>query len=629
MSTPGAGHVAGSQFTGQTDPAQTGKVTSGSMFGVGAEAKAQASASFQGYNNDPASQASQGVYFMDKNAPMPGKLSSSDPMFTRSVPTDVFASSSATACQQSTSTINQSQTQEHQCIQSYTPYTLSCSSQTTVVDGGTELACVSQSFRCIPGGGSCCNISISCNSSNSANVTYSDCCGSSWTRTATSADFAAGVQINPAGAKLTCDAGGACREDFVNYYCNSTYSIGATPNYACPTNYTLSGTTCSQQVTQSQAADIASYSCPAGYTNNNNGTCSQQVTNTQSATVSYSCPAGYTNNNNGTCSQQVTQSQAADIAGYSCPAGYTNNNDGTCSQVFIYSQAASISGETCPAGTTNNGSGICVSSRVTYVTATTGNTCPTTQPDNYVYRSDLGKCYSAYWNSEFGRCLNSMTPQCMNACCNAAYGRKRTVTPTVSSMCPGNTADTTYTNNGNGTCTQTTTTTSAAQPNYVCPTNYTLSGSTCSTQVTNTQSATGSAYSCPAGFTLSGSTCSRQVLSTQSATVSYSCPAGYTLSGTTCSQQVTNTQSATVSAYSCPVGFTLSGSTCSRQVTNTQGATISSYSCPDGYLLTGTSCMKSAGIATYNSVAYFSLGVKQLWTVTKTDNCAALAALVP
>jgi hypothetical protein len=39
--------------------------------------------------------------------------------------------------------------------------------------------------------------------------------------------------------------------------------------------------------------------------------------------------------------------------------------------------------------------------------------------------------------------------------------------------------------------------------------------------------------------------------------------------------------------------------------------------------------MKSAGIATYNSVAYFSLGVKQLWTVTKTDNCAALAALVP
>jgi conjugal transfer mating pair stabilization protein TraN len=302
MSTPGAGHVAGSQFTGQTDPAQTGKVTSGSMFGVGAEAKAQAKASFQGYNNDRASQASQGVYFMDKNAPMPGKLSSSDPMFNRAVPTDVFASSSVTACQQSTSTINQSQTQEHQCIQSYTPYTLSCSSQTTVVDGGTELACVTQSFRCIPGGGSCCNISISCNSSNSANVTYSDCCGSTWTRTATSADFAAGVQINPAGAKLTCDAGGSCREDFVNYYCNSTYSIGATPNYACPTNFTLSGSTCSQQVTQSQAADVASYSCPAGTTNNGNGTCTQTSTSTVGATTVYTCPSGYTSNGNGTCS---------------------------------------------------------------------------------------------------------------------------------------------------------------------------------------------------------------------------------------------------------------------------------------------------------------------------------------
>jgi len=39
--------------------------------------------------------------------------------------------------------------------------------------------------------------------------------------------------------------------------------------------------------------------------------------------------------------------------------------------------------------------------------------------------------------------------------------------------------------------------------------------------------------------------------------------------------------------------------------------------------------MKSSGIGNYNAVASFTLGVKQLWTVTKSDNCAALAAMVP
>src|SRR3546814_9260984 len=79
--------------------------------------------------------------------------------------------------------------------------------------------------------------------------------------------------------------------------CSKTETQPATPNYSCPTDFTLSGTTC----TKTYPAQ-PNYSCPANYTLSGT-TCS--MTLSLPARVTMVCPPGATEQN-GTRSEEHT-----------------------------------------------------------------------------------------------------------------------------------------------------------------------------------------------------------------------------------------------------------------------------------------------------------------------------------
>jgi hypothetical protein len=80
--TQGPQNVWGGAYTGQADAGQTSKATSGTLFGVGNQARSQANSGFQGYSNSRDKQSNDAVYFLDKNPILKPTLSVQDPMFS-------------------------------------------------------------------------------------------------------------------------------------------------------------------------------------------------------------------------------------------------------------------------------------------------------------------------------------------------------------------------------------------------------------------------------------------------------------------------------------------------------------------------------------------------------------------
>jgi hypothetical protein len=139
--------------------------------------------------------------------------------------------------------------------------------------------------------------------STSVPVTYS--CPSGSTLSGQSCVTVTGGQTSTIAATATkaCPAG---YSNFLNLWCyKSGYAnTGLVTTYSCPTNYSLSGTSCSitSAVSTTTAPAAATYSCPTGSTlNPSNNTCSA-VTSTP-AIKTYSCPVGYIlNTTDDTCS---------------------------------------------------------------------------------------------------------------------------------------------------------------------------------------------------------------------------------------------------------------------------------------------------------------------------------------
>ena len=218
---------------------------------------------------------------------------------------------------------------------------------------------------------------------------------------------------------------------------------------SCPAGYTLSGSTCTE--TLSQAA-TATYSCPAGYTLSGSSCVDAAST---AATVTYSCPAGYSLSGT-SCSETVT---AAATVSYSCPSGYT------------------LSGTNCAETSEEPATRACAIGAVASPSASH-------TPAPAVQQCPVGETLSytcpAGWTLQGADCSKTTT---------------QAATATYS--CPAG-----YALSGT-TCSETLT--QAATASDSCPAGYSLSGSTC--VETLTLSATVS-YSCPAGYTLTGTTCS-------------------------------------------------------------------------------------------------------------------------
>jgi len=243
----------------------------------------------------------------------------------------------------------------------------------------------------------------------------------------------------------------------------TTSTSAATPNYSCPTGYSLSGTAC---VYSSSNPATPVYACPAGFTLSGT-TCSGS--STTAATSSWDCkgygslqplsgsPSGYY------CVARALPPQNSDA----CPdiaaslyglayAGYrqTSNTTGTC-------YVGPVAKYSCPAGATLS-----------------GTTCTTS-----VTQAATVSSYTCSAGTLSGT-------NCVTSSSTAA---------SVTYSCPAGQQL------SGATCTASNTSTVAGTPYYSCPAGYTLSGTSCSISGTATQAATAS-FSCASG-TLSGVNC--------------------------------------------------------------------------------------------------------------------------
>ena len=131
--TPGASNIWGSTYTGAADATLTKKQDSSSLIGIGNEARSDAVSSFQGYNANRDTQASQATYFLDRNPVLKPQISPTDPMLNTSNVTGSagFGSSTQKVCSQETTT-PQRKGQEFSCFQSYLPYVVTCTTKANV-----------------------------------------------------------------------------------------------------------------------------------------------------------------------------------------------------------------------------------------------------------------------------------------------------------------------------------------------------------------------------------------------------------------------------------------------------------------------------------------------------------------
>lgn len=138
--TPGPTNVWGAGYTAQPDTTQTNKVNSGSMVGIGNQARTEATTSFKGYTGARADQASQATYFLDKNPILKPIISSTDPLFnTTNLQNAVFSSQSSTICQQEVVKTKTDPDEIFKCLQSYSPYKLTCArTMSPICEGGGD-----------------------------------------------------------------------------------------------------------------------------------------------------------------------------------------------------------------------------------------------------------------------------------------------------------------------------------------------------------------------------------------------------------------------------------------------------------------------------------------------------------
>jgi RHS repeat-associated protein len=382
------------------------------------------------------------------------------------------------------------------------------------------------------------------NTSVAANVTYS--CPAGQTLSGTNC-IGVNNTSTPANASYSCAAGATLTGSGSSSTCTTTTTASANLGYSCPSNATLSGTSC---VFIQTTAATPNYSCPAGKTVSGTNCIGST---TSAATVNYSCPSGYSLSGT-SCTATTTQPASYST---SCPAGANYVPPNTTAGLGMNS-------------TYNFPYGTCTGA-VSHPAGMTTSAACTSSFSGLVWTGRFGAVGSSW------RCAYVAPYQCPagSTLSGASCLTTTTVAATPNYSCPSGTLS-------GSSCVITTS--SAATVSYSCPSGQTLSGTSC---VNTTTSAATANYSCSTG-TLSGSNCVTQ--SSTAATIRYTCAAG-TLQGTNCLLS-NNTLVPASASYVCATG-TLSGTSC---VVTTSVAAQASYSCPSGQTLSGTQCVAAGTV---------------------------------
>jgi hypothetical protein len=623
----GSDNVWGTSYTGTADSTLTDKATNPSLIGIGNSAKNASVSGFTSYNNNRADQANQSNYFIARNPIDKPPLTQTDPLAVAaysSVNDPGFNSSTNKNCQQQTVTETRDNSTLYTCLESYIPYTISCSTLSDV------------SFVSVPGPDIAATIdSYSCPASSGTTVTTLN--GTNCTSTTTS--------TNSATTNYTCPNGGTVSG--VNCVLRElTTPTAGTATVSCPPGEVLTD------------PGATNYSCAAGETKNG-VSCSKVTTNTTPATVNYSCSTGQVLS--GTNCVTSTTSSATPV--YSCASGVFNGS--VCVTTGSYAATAtqpcaSFKGyhwdyggpapdvmDFCTASflgcsglnttdTNNNLQRICVPA----------SGCPvgTSQKNNWspYYRNAWGQSPSCAITSSIFTCPDGSAPS-GSTCTSSSVS-----SPTISYSCPGGSVL------SGATCTSTTN--APATIAYSCVVGVMdANGISCTESITNTHLATSSTtpgtcvkttttitdpsvlttdtatgtcaanqvltpastnYTCPTGTSLSGSQCIQPPGKTSAAAINYSCNAGDTLNGVSCAHTTTNTTPATAN-YSCSTGQILSGTTC---VASTTQSAVTNYYCGSG-TLSGGSCVTNTSYQATGSYSANCANVNKSYYDNSLQRC--------
>lgn len=374
---------------------------------------------------------------------------------------------------------------------------------------------------------------------------------------------------------------------------SGSYMVYADPltkvdNLKCPTGYTSNGSQCVKTYNASVVSSSGQFTCQDGYTLS--GTkCFKTYSATYNAgNSSYSCPSGYTLSGT-TCHKSYSASYQSGGTSYYCPNG--GIPQGTkC--VYTASYKAGTTTYTCPYGTKSGTN--CVYPASTS-SGTTNYTCPYGRQDgsNCIYNATNNPTYGAWYVVEtysdtFTRATYS------NATEKLVYnGITYKFTCGTPSKCPTKAAHYNYTKYRR-----------SINNNYSCPSYGAKSDGKGNCIFAATKTSSGGGKYCPNG-NISGNNCVFPATKTTSGGIYY-CPYTGSLDSTGKRCTYNASKSTGTGKYYCPNGGTLNNKTCVISIAATKKSGSGTYTCPSGGDLSGSICRISVNATRGNGSTVLS-----------------------
>ena len=363
---------------------------------------------------------------------------------------------------------------------------------------------------------------------------------------------------------------------------SGSYLVYADPltklgNLKCPTGYTSNGTNCVKNYNATILSSSGQFTCPSGYTLSGTKCFKSYSATYNSGSITYSCPSGYTRSGT-TCYKSYTASYQSGTTSYYCP------NVGTLQGtqcVYTASYKAGTTKYTCPYG---NVSGTNCVYPASTSSGSTGYYCPigTQSGSNCIYKATNNPSYGAWYEVKTYYGTNKMTEYSTATEKLVFNSSKMDYTCSNHSACPVMAEHFQYTLYRR-----------SVISNYTCPSYGARSDGNGNCIYAATKTTSGGGKYCPHGGNVSGNNCVYAATKTTTGGTYY-CPYTGTLNSSTKKCTYSASKSSGSGRYYCPNGGTLNGKTCVISTPATKKSGNGKYTCPQGGDLSGSTCIISS-----------------------------------
>lgn len=376
---------------------------------------------------------------------------------------------------------------------------------------------------------------------------------------------------------------------------SGSYVVYADPltkngNLKCPTGYTSNGTNCVKNYNATILSSSGQFTCDNGYTLSGTKCFKSYAATYNSGSATYTCPSGYTRSGT-TCYKSYTASYQNGTSSYYCPHGGTLQGT-NC--IYTASYKAGTTKYTCPYGNIDGTN--CV-----YPVSTSGGStsyyCPYGTPSgsNCIYKATNNPTYGAWYVVETYYGPNIMTTYSNNTEKLVFDSAKTEFTCKPStSNCQEMATFYHYTKWRR-----------SINNNYTCPSYGAKSDGKGNCIYPKAKTTSGGGQYCPKGGNISGNNCVYPATKTTSGGTYY-CPYTGSLDSTGKRCTYNASKSNGTGKYYCPNGGTLNGKTCVISTPATKKSGSGSYTCPQGGNISGSTCIISVNAKRGNSSTVLS-----------------------